>query len=182
MEARSSITVNATADTVYSAWRKLEELPTFMYHLDSVTQLDDKHSHWIAKAPGGPVEWDAELVQDVPGTCIAWRSLEGAEIPNEGQVTFVPAPGDRGTEVHVELRYSPPLGALGKAVAKLFGEEPNQQVRDDLRRFKQIVETGEIARSDGAPEGLRTKNIASQREATPPGDAARERSDSEVRV
>jgi len=181
MEARASITVNAPAAAVYSAWRDLEKLPTFMCHLDSVTRLDDTHSHWVAKAPGGPAEWDAELVQDVPGTCIAWRSVEGAEIPNDGQVTFVPAPGDRGTEVHVELHYSPPLGALGSAVAKLFGEEPNQQVRDDLRRFKQIVETGEIARSEGAPEGVRTKNIASQREATP-FDDGRERSDSEVRV
>ena len=168
MDARAATTVNAPPDVVYAAWRDVERLPTFMDHLESVTSIDDRRSHWVAKAPAGAtVEWDAEIVEDVPGERLAWRSIEGAMVPNEGLVRFVPAPGERGTEVHVEVGYSPPLGAVGALVAKLFGEEPNQQVSDDLRRFKQLLETGEIARSDAAPEGVRTKNIGHQEDAHP---------------
>src|SRR4029079_437547 len=105
---------------------------------------------------------------DVPGERIAWRSLEGASVENSGVVEFVAGPGGRGTEVHVALEYSPPGGTLGATVAKLFGEEPSQQVSDDLRRFKQLVETGELARSHGAPLGTRTANVGHQQEAQPP--------------
>jgi uncharacterized membrane protein len=169
MEARSAATINASPDTVYAAWRDVTRLPQFMDHLEAVTGTDDRRSHWVAKAPAGTkVEWDAEITEDVPGERIAWRSLAGASVENSGVVEFVAGPGGRGTEVHVAVEYSPPGGALGSAVAKLFGEEPSQQVSDDLRRFKQLVETGEIARSDGAPLGTRTANIGHQQEAQPP--------------
>jgi uncharacterized membrane protein len=168
LEGRTAITINATADDLYARWKNFEQLPTFMYHLESVTATGDGRSHWVAKGPGGTsVEWDAEVTEDEPGRRIAWRSLEGASVDNSGSIRFQPAPKGQGTEVYVEIDYSPPGGALGSAVAKLFGEEPNQQISDDLRRFKQIVETGEIARSDAAPMGSRTANIASQEDAHP---------------
>jgi uncharacterized membrane protein len=169
MEARSATTINAPPETVYAAWRDLTRLPQFMYHLESVTNVDDRRTHWVAKAPAGTtVEWDAEITEDAPGSRIAWRSMEGASVENRGVVELVAAPGGRGTEVHVMIEYTPPAGALGSAVAKLFGEEPAQQVSDDLRRFKQLMETGEIARSDGSPRGTRTGNVAHQRDAQPP--------------
>jgi uncharacterized membrane protein len=170
MEARSATTINASPDAVYAAWRDLTLLPKFMYHLEAVTSLDDRRSHWVAKAPAGTtVEWDAEITDDVPGERIAWRSVEESSVENSGIVELVPAPGGRGTEVRVTIDYTPPGGALGSAVAKLFGEEPAQQVSDDLRRFKQLAETGEIALSDGAPLGTRSANVARQRDAQPPG-------------
>jgi uncharacterized membrane protein len=168
VEGRTAITVNRAPDEVYAQWRDLERLPTFMYHLESVQVIGDGRSHWVAKAPAGTtVEWDAEITEDVPGDRIAWRSVDEASVDNSGSVRFRPAPGGRGTEVYVEMDYSPPGGALGAAVAKVFGEEPNQQLSDDLRRFKQLVETGEIARSDGSPLGTRTQNHLHQRDARP---------------
>lgn len=168
VEARSAITVNASPDAAYAAWRDFEALPAFMYHLKSVQVTADGCSRWVAKAPlGTTVEWDAEIAEDVPGERIAWRSAEGASVENAGTVRFRPAPGGRGTEIHVELRYEPPLGAVGAVVAKLFGEEPNQQLADDLRRFKQLLETGEIARSEGSPLGTRAQNQLHQEDAHP---------------
>ncbi|MDQ3896916.1 MAG: SRPBCC family protein, partial [Actinomycetota bacterium] len=168
VEARSAITVNAPPEKVYAGWRDFEALPGFMYHLESVQVTADGCSHWVAKAPlGSKVEWDAEVVDDVPGERIAWRSAAGASVENSGTVRFQPAPGGRGTEIHVELRYQPPLGVVGAVVAKLFGEEPNQQLADDLRRFKQLLETGEVARSEGSPLGTRTQNQLHQEDAHP---------------
>ena len=168
VRARSAITVNTSPDAVYAAWRDFEALPAFMDHLKSVQVTADGCSHWVAKAPlGTTVEWDAEVAEDVPGERIAWRSAEGASVQNEGTVRFRPAPGGRGTEVHVELRYQPPLGAVGAVVAKLFGEEPNQHLADDLRRFKQLVETGEIALSEGSPLGTRALNQLHQEDGHP---------------
>jgi uncharacterized membrane protein len=184
MEGRTAITVNASPAEVYAQWRDFERLPTFMDHLESVTTTGDGRSHWVAKAPAGTtVEWDAEITEDVPGQVIAWRSLEGASVENSGSVRFQPAPAEQGTEVRVQVEYSPPGGALGKVVAKLFGEEPNQQISDEVRRFKQLVETGEIARSDGSPLGARTKNAVHQRDGHPlDDDEARSVRDEEVRV
>src|SRR4051794_28215181 len=168
MEARSAVTISASAEDVYARWRDFEQLPSFMYHLESVKRIDDRRSHWVANGPADTtIEWDAEITEDVPGERIGWRSSRGAMVPNEGVVRFTPAPGDRGTEVHVEISYEMPLGGLGATVAKLFGEEPDVQVSDDLRRFKQLIETGEIARSDAAPWGVRTQNIGHQRDAHP---------------
>jgi hypothetical protein len=122
-----------------------------MDHLESVRVTGDRQSHWVAKAPAGhTVEWDAETVEERTDELIAWRSLPGASVPNSGQVRFEPAVGGRGTEVHVELRYDPPGGKLGALVAKLFGEEPGQQVAGDLLRLKQVLETGEVLHSDAS--------------------------------
>jgi uncharacterized membrane protein len=146
-----SVTIRQPIDTVYGFWRNFENLPRFMEHLESVRVTGDRQSHWVAKAPAGrTVEWDAETVEDRPNELIAWRSLPGASVPNSGQVRFRQADGDRGTEVHVELRYDPPAGKLGALVAKLFGEEPGQQVSGDLRRLKQVLETGEVVHSDSS--------------------------------
>ncbi|MCW2541622.1 MAG: cyclase [Frankiales bacterium] len=168
MELRSSTTVAGRPDEVYGFWSRLDQLPMFMAHLEDVRVTGERRSHWRAAAPfSRDVEWDAETTDDVPGQRIAWRSLDGADIPNSGQVRFVPAPGGRGTEVHVTLTYDLPGGAAGKAVAKYFGEEPSQHLDDDLRRFKQVFETGEVIRSDGAPRGKRARAEFPQHPARP---------------
>ncbi|MFC8365144.1 SRPBCC family protein [Streptomyces griseorubiginosus] len=168
MELTAATTVTRPPDEVYAFWRDLERLPDFMAHLDEVRVTGPRTSHWRAGAPfGKAVEWDAETTQDLPGQVIAWRSVEGADIDNSGEVRFTPAPGDRCTEIRVTLRYDLPGGALGKAAARYFGEEPHQQLDDDLRRFKQIAETGEIIRSDGAPGGKRARGEFPQHPARP---------------
>jgi uncharacterized membrane protein len=164
----ASVTVNAPAVEAYAYWRDLANLPSFMDHVVSVEKTGATTSRWTAKAPGGKtVTWDAELTEDSRGRAVAWRSLPGATVPNSGRVTFTQAPGDRGTEVHVELEYEIPGGRAGSMVARMFGEEPAQQVRDDLRRFKQVMETGEVVRSDGTPEGVRAGRLAAQQPAQP---------------
>jgi uncharacterized membrane protein len=138
-----SIVLNRPRGEVYRFWRNLENLPRFMDHLEAVTVLDERRSHWTAKGPAGSrVEWDAEIHNEIPNELIAWRSLEGSEVDNAGSVHFMPTEnGD--TEVRVVLRYDPPAGKLGAAVARLFGEDPSRQVAEDLRRLKQVVEAGE---------------------------------------
>jgi uncharacterized membrane protein len=146
-----AITVNSAPEEAYRLWRNFENLPRFMAHLESVRVMDDRRSYWKAKAPlGATVEWTAEITEDRPAELIAWRSLEGAEVTNSGQVRFTPLPGDRGTEVRVELSYDPPGGLIGATVARLFGEEPSVQVDGDLRRFKQVLELGEVVHSDAS--------------------------------
>jgi len=161
-----SVTIHRPIQDVYAFWRNLENLPRFMYHLETVAVTSERNSHWRAKAPAGrAIEWDAEIVEERPFERIAWRSVPGSEVQNEGSVSFREAPGDRGTEVRVVLRYDPPAGGLGASVAKLFGEEPEQQIRDDLRRFKQVMETGEVVLSEGSLEGAgqgATKQRAAQ--------------------
>ena len=149
-----SVTVNRPPAELYRFWRDFRNLPRVMSHLQSVTVIDDKRSLWVARAPAGrTVEWDAEIITERENELIGWRSLEGAEIANAGSVHFRPAPGGRGTEIRVELVYDPPLGPAGAALASLFQEEPSQQVREDLRHFKQMVEAGEIPTNDGQPSG-----------------------------
>jgi uncharacterized membrane protein len=168
MEARTAVTIRRPVEEVYGFWRDFANLPTFMYHLKSVEPTGDGRSHWTANAPAGAtVDWDAELVEDQPNALIAWASLEGSKVANSGSVAFTPAPGGDGTEVRVELSYDPPGGALGKVAAKLFGEEPQQQISDDLRRLKQVLETGEVVLSEGSPEGTRTARLLKQRPAEP---------------
>lgn len=140
-----NLTIEKSAEELYTFWRKLENLPRFMNHLETVEETDATHSHWVAKAPlGQSVSWDAEVIRDNPSELIAWRSVEGSTIPNSGSVRFVTLPDNRGTEVRVSLEYQPPAGVVGALVAKLFGEEPQQQINEDLLRFKQLMETGEI--------------------------------------
>jgi uncharacterized membrane protein len=151
IRVRKAITINRSPEEAYAFWRDFENLPRFMAHLESVRQLDDRLSYWRAKAPlGATAEWTAELVEDQPNKLLAWRSVEGSTIPNSGVVRFTPAPGGRGTEVHVDLSYDPPGGVIGATIAKLFGEEPSQQVNGDLRRFKQMLEVGEVVHSDAS--------------------------------
>jgi len=139
------IVLNRARSEVYRFWRNLENLPRFMDHLESVTVLDEERSHWVAKAPAGTrVEWDAVIHNEIPNELIAWRSLEGSDVDNAGSVHFSPTEnGD--TEVRVVLRYDPPAGRMGAAVAWLFGEEPSRQVAEDLRRLKQVLEATDPA-------------------------------------
>jgi uncharacterized membrane protein len=168
---RRAITVRTSRQQAYDLWRDFGNLPRFMRHLEDVQVRDSRRSHWRAKAPAGQtVAWDAEIIEDRPGEEIAWRSVEGSQIMNRGRVRFVDAPGDRGTEVHVELEYEPPFGPLGAIVAQLFGEEPAQQAADDLRRFKQILETGRVAWSEATVEDRRVR----QRPAQPPAEPVRQ--------
>ncbi|MEP6888407.1 MAG: SRPBCC family protein [Nitrospirales bacterium] len=154
MEVVKAMTINRSPDELYRFWRNFENLPTVMRHLESVTVQDAQRSHWVVKGPGGKrLEWDAEIVNDKPGQLIAWQSCEGADVDHWGVVRFVPAPGGRGTQVTVELEYEPIGGVFGVTVAKLFGEEPGQQIGEDLRRFKQLMETGEVPTTEGQPRG-----------------------------
>lgn len=132
----SSMTINRSPDECYARWRNFSQLPQFMRYLESVTELDDRRSHWVAKSPVGELEWDAEITGDLPGRSISWRSTS-PHMPLRGRVTFAEAPGGRGTEVCVEIQTAP--------FAKLF---TLAEVNGDLRRFKQVVETGEIVVSD----------------------------------
>jgi uncharacterized membrane protein len=161
-----SITVKRPIEDVYGFWRDPQNLARYSRHLRSVT-VDGKRSHWVAEAPrGGTVEWVSEIVEEVPNALLAWRSRADSEARNEGTVWFKAAPSDRGTEVRVELRYDASGGSAGGAVAKLFGAEPEQQLRDDLRRFKQVLETGEVVLSDGSLEGA-GQGASKQRPAQP---------------
>ena len=149
IRTKRSITVGKRVEEVYAFWHNFENLPRFMRHLESVTVINERRSHWVAKAPAGKtVEWDALMTEDRENELIAWHSAGDADVHNAGFVRFAPAPGGRGTEVRVELEYAPVMGKLGSKVAMLFREEPGQQVQDDLRHFKQVMELGEIVLSD----------------------------------
>ena len=144
------VTINRPIEEVYQFWRAFQNFPHFMRHLESVQVTSDRRSRWRAKGPAGmTVEWEAELIEDRQSEWIAWRSLDGADVPNSGSVRFRRAPGARGTELRVQMEYSPPAGKLGRGVAWLFGADPEQQIREDLRRSKQLLETGEITLSEG---------------------------------
>ena len=145
---------NKSPEELYNFWHNFENLPTFMKHLQSVQVLNDKRSHWIAKAPlGNRVEWDAEIISDQENELISWASVEDSDIDNVGFVRFKALPYERGTEVKVVIEYHSPAGGIAVAIAKLFGEEPEQQIGDDLRRFKMLMETGEIATTEGQSTG-----------------------------
>ena len=175
MDLTATTTIRRPPMEVYEFWRKLEHLPSFLAHLDEVRVTGELTSHWTASAPfGRTVEWDAQITEDLPGERLGWRSTPEADVPNAGKVFFVAAPDGVSTEVHVVLAYDIPGGSLGKAVARYFGEEPHQQLDDDLRRLKQVLETGEVVRSDGAPYGKRARKEFPQRPAQPLPPAERE--------
>jgi uncharacterized membrane protein len=157
LRVRKSIAINQSPEACYRFWRNVENFPRFMKHVDEVHVLDATRSHWRVHAPlGRHVEWAAELASDVPSQQLGWRTLPGAEIDHAGMVRFVPSSRARGTIVEVDFSYRAPLGKAGSRIAKLFGEEPSQQVEDDLRRFKQLIETGEIPTTVGQPAGRRS--------------------------
>ena len=148
------VTVNKPAAELYRFWRNFEQLPRFMDYLVSVRQLDQRRSHWVAKGPAGRrVEWDAEIINEIPDELIGWRTLDGADVVSAGSVRFVAAPGGRGSQVRVRLQYAPPGGKIGAAIAWVFGKEPSQAIREDLRHFKQLMEAGEIPTTAGQPRG-----------------------------
>jgi uncharacterized membrane protein len=156
VNVKKSIAINRSPEECYSFWRNFENFPRFMKHLEEVQVILGKQSHWKAKGPGGTsVEWDAEIISDEPNRELAWRSVEGADVDNAGVVHFERAPGGRGALVRVQLQYRPPGGVAGAMIAKLFGEEPAQQIDEDLRRFKQLIETGEIPTTVGQSSGHR---------------------------
>ena len=158
VKVEKSVTINRPPEELYQFWRNFENLPRFMNHLESVTVAGGDRSHWVAKGPAGSsVEWDAEVYNEKENELIAWRSLEGSQVDNAGSVHFEPAAGGRGTVVRVVLKYDPPAGKLGAVVARLFGESPAQQIDEDLRRFKQLMETGETATITGQPSGRAAK-------------------------
>ena len=172
MRVAHAVTINRSPEELYRFWRNFNNLPRFMNHLESVDvsvamgqtegesgrMTGDKLSHWVAKAPvGTSVEWDAEIIEDRPNELIAWRSLAGAVVDHMGSVRFKRAPGKRGTVVRVRLQYSPPAGVIGANIAKLLGEDPDFQVKDDLHRFKQIMEAGDIITTEGQPSGHQSK-------------------------
>lgn len=151
IDVKRSVTIKASPTDVYDRFRQLESLPRFMTHLESVTVHGEKRSTWRARAPlGTTVEWEAEITEDIPDVLIAWRSLPGASVPNGGSVRLRPAPGNRGTELHVHLKYDVPGGELARVFAVLFGEEPGLQVAGDLLRFKQMMELGDVVDSDAS--------------------------------
>jgi uncharacterized membrane protein len=154
IKVERSVQVNRPVPEVYHFWRNFENLPRFMDHLESVTVIDETRSHWVAKAPAGArVEWDAVIHNEIENQLIAWRSLPGADINNAGSVHFTPTGNGNRTEVRVVLSYEPPAGKVGAAIAKLLGEEPSKQVDDDLRRFKQVMEAGEVPGNSRHPAG-----------------------------
>lgn len=166
-----SVTLMRPRNEVYRFWRQLERLPSFMIHLQSVTEVSPTRSHWVAHAPGNTtVEWDAEIIDERENELLSWQSTDASEIKNHGSVRFTDAPADRGTEVRVELSYDAPGGAVGTAIAAWFGEEPSQQLTDDLRRFKQVMETGEVVLSDGSLQGA-GEGATAERPAQAPAGA-----------
>jgi uncharacterized membrane protein len=150
-----TVTIDRPRDSLYAFWRRFSNLPSFMHNVRSVRVIDPQHSHWVIEAPAGnTVEWDARITEDEPGRLIAWESVEGASVRNSGRVEFLDSPDERGTMVRVTLTYDPPAGTVGKLIAKLFQKEPKVQARQDLRRFKQLMETGEVSTAkppDAAP-------------------------------
>lgn len=147
-----AIRLELPVDEVYAYWRRLENLPRFMTHLESVTDLGNGRSHWVAQGPGMPVEWDAEIINDDTNELIGWRTLEGSDVVSAGSVRFKPT-GSGETMVHVHLQYEPPAGKIGATLAWVFGYDPAQTISEDMRRFKALMETGEVPTIEGQPRG-----------------------------
>ncbi|HEU0293717.1 MAG TPA: SRPBCC family protein [Anaerolineales bacterium] len=160
IQVKRSVTVNRPRDELFRIWRNAENLPRFMKHLKSVKmdRADNGRSHWVATAPlGREIEWDAEIIEERENEYLAWSSLPGSVVESRGSVHFVDAPGGRGTILYVSMEYQPPAGSAGAAFARLFGQEPGQQIREDLRRFKQTMETGETPTVEGQSSGRNRK-------------------------
>jgi len=154
IHVQESVTINRPIAEVFRFWRDFENLPQFMNHLSSVAVREEGISHWVAKGPAGAkVAWDARVINEIDNQLIAWQSLRGSTISTAGSVNFDET--EHGTKVSVHLQYNPPGGKLGAAVARMFGEEPNQTIREDLRRLRQLLETGEVPTTKGQPSGRR---------------------------
>lgn len=153
LHVREAVRLERPIAELYAFWRRLENLPAVMQHVVSVTETSPKQSHWIAEGPGGlRVEWDAEIINEIPNQLLAWRSLPDSDVVTAGSVNFDAVRGGRSTQVTVNLQYSPPAGKAGAAIAALFGRAPSQTIREGLRQLKQRMETGEIAQAGPALE------------------------------
>jgi uncharacterized membrane protein len=167
VRTRKAITVAAPVERVWALWSNFENFPRFMSHLRQVRRVDDRRSLWTAAGPAGTtVQWDAEITDSVPGELIAWRSVEGAPIATSGVVRFRPA-ADGGTEIDVQLDYTPPAGAVGHAVAILFGVDPKHSMDDDMLRLKSLLEEGKTSRA-GAREQVRLEDIEDSKDLERP--------------
>ena len=174
VHVEKAIAIDKSPEELFTFWREFENLPRFMTHLESVTCTGLNRSHWVAQGPGGKsVEWDAEIYNEKPNELMAWRSLEGADVVNAGSVRFTPL-GARGTEVKVVLNYNVPGGKVSALLAKLFGREPGQMIAADLRRLKQIMETGEAATTEGQPSGRDPQARPAKRETDETSKAAQQ--------
>lgn len=151
------VAINAPPAQLYRFWSNLENLPLFMSHVQSVAKTSERTSHWVVTGPAGAtLEWDSEIVDDQEDVRLGWRTLPNSQVHHEGMVTFEPAPGSRGSIARVELLYWPPAGKVGAQFMRLLGEDPSRQINDDLRRLKQLIETGEVATTLGQPSGKRS--------------------------
>jgi uncharacterized membrane protein len=167
LRVRKRIIIDRPAEALYRFWRDFTNLPRFMDKVEAVQVMTDRRTHWRAKGPGGmTVQWDAEVTDDRPNELIGWRSLDQAPFQHSGVVRFEAAPGGRGTMVTVEMRYMPPGGSFTAAVAKLIGYAPEQQLQEDLRRFKQLMETGQIVVSESVIRGVAQPPEETSRSAT----------------
>ncbi len=157
VRVKKSLNVNQSPEACYRFWRDFENFPRFMQHVEAVQVIDATRSHWQVRGPFRQhLNWEAELSSDVPGQQLGWRTRAGADIAHAGIVRFSPAPGQRGTRIEVDMEYHAPLGKAGVMLARMTGEEPSQQLNEDLRRFKQLIETGEIPTTIGQPAGRRS--------------------------
>jgi uncharacterized membrane protein len=152
LKLEECITINRSPSELYTFWRRLENLPRFMKHLESVTEDTGGGSHWVMKAsPGNELEWDAQIIEEKPGEMISWQSLEGAELANAGSVWFTPAQDGRGTELKVSMKYSPPGGKLAATFAKLVGVSAEHKLREDLLNLKEMLERSDTLESTDVP-------------------------------
>jgi uncharacterized membrane protein len=148
IKMKKAIIIDRPASELYAFWKNLENLPKLVDMLESVQVRDDNRSHWVAIGPGGVrLEWDAEITTDRENEMIGWRSIEGSTVETAGYIRFERAPGDRGTLVRIALEYDPPAGSIGAVLSSALGKRPGAHVEEALRRFKQRMETGEVARA-----------------------------------
>ena len=154
IRVHKAVTIQRSPEDVYQFWRRLENLPRFMEHLTEVEDLGGGRSRWHARVPAGlPLSWEAVIVRDEPGRLLQWETDPDATVQHHGQVRFLPAMGDRGTELHVDMSYRPPLGVAGVAVAQLLNIVTEQQIKEEIRRCKHMLEAGEIPTVKGQPSG-----------------------------
>jgi len=147
-------TIDRPAADLYAFWRDEANAPRFMPNIESARKTGEKTSHWTSKRPmGRTFEWDSEIINEEPGRLLAWKSLPGGDVNNAGTVRFEPSTGGRGTVVTLQVNFEPPAGILGEAAARIIGEDPDTQARENLRRFKQLMETGVISTTEGQPAG-----------------------------
>ncbi|HEY3929294.1 MAG TPA: SRPBCC family protein [Candidatus Koribacter sp.] len=168
VHVQKTFTIMKQVNEVYSFWHKFENLPHIMTHLENVRSIDNRYSHWKARGPMNmSIEWDAEIIDERENEFIVWRSCAGSDIENRGSVQFFSALNGEATEISVAIDYDPPAGKAGALFARVFGEDPEQQVREDLRAFKALMEAGEVPTIEGQPHGRRSALVRAAKIAYP---------------